>query len=281
MMNPINLLTGRIVSGVLMTGMAVVLQVALAGSQATGGMDATRGGQLYKAEAQSLFRSDDGGKSWQAVPLPILAQDVEITAVSTAAMKSNVIYITGVNLGVRKSTDAGKSWVDVSGGLPSDDVTALTAHATEAETVYAVVADEGIFRSQDAGKSWDLMHTGPGAEVRRLVHSDMEGSMQTGWLFVATSEGVYRTMDCFCLFERAGDLSDPVTAVIYNPDTPAEIYAAVGQQVLRSARGGEEWVGAGQLSGEVIALSHAEGVLYALLNDGTLMQSKDAGARWE
>jgi photosystem II stability/assembly factor-like uncharacterized protein len=247
------------------------------------GLRAAADGVLYRAGAQSLARSTDGGKSWQAVALPEAANKGTIATVASTAADKNALYLAGPGIGVLKSSDAGKTWSELTAGLPSANVVAFTPHSTQPDTVYAVVDGEGIYRSQDAGKSWRLMHKGPRAEARikALVHTNMEGSMESGWLFAATNEGVYRTMDCFCLFELVGELGGAATAVTFDRETPAEVYAAVGQQVFRTTDGGQAWAPIGKVGAEVVALGHAAGTVYALQADGTLAQSKDDGGDWK
>src|SRR5260370_2025760 len=96
------------------------------------------------------------------------------------------------------------AWVERTEGLPGLDVIAVADHATHPDTIYAIVEERGIYRSQDAGKSWRMMDRGPRDGLVQLIHSDMPGSMQSGWLFAATSSGVRRIMDCFCLWQDAG-----------------------------------------------------------------------------
>ena len=72
---------------------------------------------------------------------------------------------------------------------------ALTTHADRPETIYAYLSSKGIFRSEDGGKEWRLMDAGPRGGVTSFVHSNMPGSMQSGWLFVAGTHGVQRAMD--------------------------------------------------------------------------------------
>jgi photosystem II stability/assembly factor-like uncharacterized protein len=161
-------------------------------------------------------------------------------------------------------------------------VVALAAHSSAADTVYAVLAGKGIYRSEDGGKRWRMVDKGPQAELRKFIHSGMEGSMQSGWLFAATNKGVYRAMDCFCGFRKAGALPGPVSAVAYDPRQPKELFAAAGRQVFSTTDGGEDWQAAGSPGAEVRALVHSRsGVLYALLADGRLVRSRDKGRQWE
>jgi photosystem II stability/assembly factor-like uncharacterized protein len=148
--------------------------------------------------------------------------------------------------------------------------------------VYAVVAGQGIYRSENRGERWRNVDKGPRGQMRQLIHSGLEGSMQTGWLFAATDKGVYRAMDCFCGFRKAGNLPEAVAAVVHDPRQPKELFAVAGKQVFATADGGEQWQAAGSLGTEVRALAYSpSGVLYALLADGRVVRSKDKGRSWE
>jgi photosystem II stability/assembly factor-like uncharacterized protein len=239
------------------------------------------GGALYKAEGAKLFRSADNGKSWTSVTLPAQAQSGKITSIKQAAGK-DVLYVAGPGLGVLRSDNGGQSWSAVDAGLPSKDVTTLATHSTIADTLIAVVADEGIYRSEDAGKNWKMMDKGPRGKIRRLIHTNMEGSMQTGWLFAATDKGVYRSMDCFCGFRKAGELPDSISTVTYDPKQPAQVFAASGEKVFVSENGGQEWQAVAAPGGETSVLVHTpEGKLLALLGNGKLMESENDGKSWQ
>jgi len=74
----------------------------------------------------------------------------------------------------------------------------MAAHATQPETLYAYHGKEGMFRSRDGGSKWVKVDNGPQESVQAFLHSDMPGSMESGWLFAGTTHGVARSMDCFC-----------------------------------------------------------------------------------
>jgi len=266
--------------------LAVVLVAQVASASAEPGAGALayapQTETLFKSDGQALYRSDSGGKEWAKVPLPPSAKAARVTAMAVSAVGQGALYVAGRGLGVLKSTDAGKNWVPIGQGLPRDDVIALSAHSSVADTVYAVLAGKGIYRTEDGGKRWRMVDKGPQAAMRSFIHSGMEGSMQSGWLFAATDKGVYRAMDCFCGFRLAGSLPGPVFAVTYDPKQPKELYAAVGKDVFITANGGEEWQKAASPGGDVGALAYSPtGVLYALLADGRVVHSKDKGKQWE
>src|SRR5229473_4408564 len=235
---------------------------------------------LLKAYARTLYRSGDGGQSWNSIAIPS-SENGQIAAVAASPAGKGVTYVVGTGLGVLRSEDGGKSWIARNEGLPSRDVIAVAAHTTQPETAYVVISGHGVYRSQDAGRSWRLMEPGSQGGIQQLVHSDMAGSMQTGWLFAATSKGIRRTMDCFCLWQDAGKLGSEAYSVTYDPSRPEHIYAATEKGLFRSADGGENWVQATSPSPKVTALAFTRtGILYAAGEDGTLFRSTDQGDTW-
>ena len=235
---------------------------------------------LLKADANMLYRSGDGGKSWQKITMPP-PEDGRIAAVATSFAAAGVMYVAGPGLGVVRTDDGGKTWVERTEGLPSRDVIAVAAHATQPDTVYAVVKEHGIYRSQDAGKSWRMMDRGPRDGLVQLIHSDMAGSMQTGWLFAATSSGIRRIMDCFCLWQDAGGLASEARSVTYDPKQPEHIYAATDKGLFRSSDGGENWMEMTSPISKAVALAFGHsGILYVINADGRLFRSMDEGVTW-
>jgi photosystem II stability/assembly factor-like uncharacterized protein len=235
---------------------------------------------LLKADANILYRSGDGGQNWQKIAVPS-PEDGTIAAVATSFAAAGVMYVVGPGLGVVRTDDGGKTWVERTEGLPSRDVISVTAHTTQPETVYAVVRDEGIYRSQDAGKIWRMMDRGPRDGLVQLIHSDMAGSMQTGWLFAATSNGVRRIMDCFCLWQDAGGLASKVRSIAYEPKQQEHLYAATEKGLFGSTDGGENWTGMTSPISEAVALAFApSGTLFVINTDGRLFRSMDRGATW-
>ena len=98
-----------------------------------------------------------------------------------------------------------------------------------------------MFRSRDGGIEWVKVDSGPREPVQAFLHSDMPGSMESGWLFAGTTRGVARSMDCFCFWGDAGDLRGTVSAIDYDPAAPENVYAVIEGQLHHSEDGGEAW----------------------------------------
>lgn len=236
---------------------------------------------LFKAYAHALYRSVDSGQSWQKIEIRVLG-DGRITSVTASPAGKGVMYVAGLGLGVLRTDDGGKTWTKRDEGLPSRDVIAVAAHTTQSETLYVVVKDRGFYRSQDAGKTWRLMERGSQQELRQLIHSNMAGSMQTGWLFAATAKGVRRVMDCFCLWQDAGKLGTQAYGITYDPREPKHIYTATEKGLFRSSDGGETWTEMTSPGPKVVALVFTRtGTLFVIGPDGALYRSADEGSTWK
>lgn len=235
---------------------------------------------LFKAYPHKLYRHNAEGRGWAQVPLPAAIEAHRIAAVA-AANRKDVLYLAGPGMGVLRSENGGRSWEARNDGLPSRDAVALTVHADQPDTVYVYLAGKGIFRSEDAGKHWKLMGGEPREPMAQFVHSNMPGSMQTGWFFAATAKGVARSMDCFCGWYDAGGLNAKVYAVAYEPKQPQRVYAATENGLFLSTNGGEAWTRVTSPGGVVTALAvMPSGTLYAA-SESRLFHSTDGARTWK
>jgi hypothetical protein len=150
-------------------------------------------GSLLKADSQGLSRWQ-GGSSWTKIDI---LGETSLSGVVINPTAPDNIYIAGPGLGVARADNSGESWQTINSGLPNLDITALAMHSYLRDTLYAWVNNDGIYRTEDGGASWkktpDLPIQDP--NVRGLVHSTLEGSMNTGWLYAATPSGAFLSMD--------------------------------------------------------------------------------------
>lgn len=209
-----------------------------------------------------------------------------MVAATIPATVEAALYIAGPSIGVQRSDDRGETWHELNDDLPSQNVIAFTAHRQQAETLYAVIADDGIYQSDNCGETWDKKDSGPSRVVSRLIHSDMEGSMQTGWLYAVSDDAVRLSMDCFCGWRPTGELdAGRVYDVAYDINEPERVFVTTEQGLFSSDDGGQEWQPVESRSGaheeKVALVVTASGLFYALDRDGNLWRSDDRGQRWE
>ena len=144
-------------------------------------LDPDNPNRIYTAiSAAGAFRSDDGGQTWKPVTRG-LHSDYELPD-STAEVGHCVHNITmhpsrpdvlfmQKHWDVMRSDDAGESWYEISGNLPSDFGFPIAVHAHEPETIYVVpiksdsehYPPEGklrVYRSRTGGNEWEALTEG-------------------------------------------------------------------------------------------------------------------------
>ncbi|RZU53940.1 BNR/Asp-box repeat protein [Krasilnikovia cinnamomea] len=129
--------------------------------------------------AAGAFRSDDGGATWLPInrglrSAQIPDQDAEVGhCVHRIAMhpsRPEVLFMQK-HWDVMRSDDAGGSWREVSGNLPTDFGFPIAVHAHEPETVYVVpiksdsehYVPDGklrVYRSRVGGEDWEPLTSG-------------------------------------------------------------------------------------------------------------------------
>ncbi|WP_447983927.1 WD40/YVTN/BNR-like repeat-containing protein [Nitrospira sp. Nam74] len=130
--------------------------------------------------AAGVFRSDDGGKTWRPVNRGLKSQyelpdpDAEVGhCVHRIAMhrsRPNVLFMQK-HWDVMRSDDAGESWHEVSGNLPTDFGFPIDVHAHEPETIYVIPIKSDsehyppdgklrVYRSRTGGTEWEALTNG-------------------------------------------------------------------------------------------------------------------------
>ena len=121
-------------------------------------------------EPSNLYRSEDGGKTWQLLPeLRRLRSEPRWSFpprpwthhVSTIALHpaDPDSLLVGIELGgVMRSRDGGSTWIDHNSQAHSDAHQLIT-HALAPDRVYEV-AGQGIAVSPDRGESWRRLESG-------------------------------------------------------------------------------------------------------------------------
>jgi hypothetical protein len=130
--------------------------------------------------AAGVFRTDDAGQTWQPInrglksPYEIPDPDAEVGhCVHRIAMhpsRPDVLFMQK-HWDVMRSDDAGESWREISGNLPSDFGFPIDVHANEPETVYVVPIKSDsehfppdgklrVYRSRTGGNEWEALTNG-------------------------------------------------------------------------------------------------------------------------
>jgi photosystem II stability/assembly factor-like uncharacterized protein len=155
--------------------------------------------------AAGVFRTDDGGDTWRPMnrglrsdfmPDPTAEVGHCVHRIAMHRSRPGVLFMQK-HWDVMRSDDAGESWKEVSGNLPTDFGFPIHVHAHEPETIYVVpiksdsehFPPEGklrVYRSRTGGNEWEALTNG-------LPQSDCYVNVLRGAMTVDSLEpcGVY------------------------------------------------------------------------------------------
>jgi hypothetical protein len=172
------------------------------------------------------FRTDDSGKTWKPINRGLRSQyipdpDAEIGhcvhRIALHPSKPNVLFMQK-HWDVMRSDDAGDSWKEVSGNLPTDFGFVIDVHANEPETIYVVPIKSDsehfppdgklrVYRSRTGGNEWEALTKGlPQSDCYVNVLRDamaVDSLDKCGIYFGTTGGQVYASPD-------AGDTWSPI-----------------------------------------------------------------------
>jgi photosystem II stability/assembly factor-like uncharacterized protein len=190
-------------------------------------LDPTHPERMFIAiSAAGVFRSDDTGKSWQPmnrglrseqIPNPTAEVGHCVHRIAMHPSRPRVLFMQK-HWDVMRSDDAGESWREISGNLPTDFGFPIDVHAHEPETIYVVpiksdsehYLPEGklrVYRSRTGGNEWEALTNGlPQRDcyVNVLRDAMAVDTLEPGGVYFGTTGGqVYASAD-------AGDHWAPV-----------------------------------------------------------------------
>ena len=168
--------------------------------------------------AAGAFRTDDGGATWkpinkglhsQYIPDPAAEVGHCVHHVAKHPSNPNVLFMQK-HWDVLRSDNAGDSWTEVSGNLPTDFGFVIDVHAHEPETVYVVpIKSDGehyppegklrVYRSRTGGNEWEGLTKGLPQEncyVNVLRDAMAVDSLDSCGVYFGTTGGqVYASAD--------------------------------------------------------------------------------------
>jgi hypothetical protein len=182
-------------------------------------LDPTNRDRMFIAiSAAGAFRSDDAGKTWapknrglrsEFIPDPNAETGHCVHRIALHPSRPNVLFMQK-HWDVMRSDDAGDSWREVSGNLPTDFGFPIDVHAHEPDTIYVVpIKSDGehfvpdaklrVYRSRTGGNEWEALTKGlPQSDcyVNVLREAMAVDSLDSCGIYFGTTGGqVYASAD--------------------------------------------------------------------------------------
>jgi len=161
---------------------------------------------LYGMTSSMVWRSTDGGASWESHSLPTTAMGIAADPlVSGGLMAGGYSYTPHPVPVVMTSTDYGQSWSAEVLDPDTGYAYCVAFDPVRTGTAYAGCAYGLVFKTTDGGAHWDSACVGLPEKTSVLTLAVNAGNPDI--VLAAASDGMYRTTDAGGSWARAGDMT--------------------------------------------------------------------------
>ena len=207
---------------------------------------------------RGVFRTADGGKTWQKV----LFKDDNTGAIDVVfdPHNSSVVYASlwqvrrqpwnfnsgGSGSGLYKSVDGGLTWKQLQGGgLPEGDLgrIGIAVSGADSNRVYALIEakEGGLYRSNDAGTSWTRVNDDERYRQRAWYFSHVFADPKQVDTAYVLNTGAFRSNDAGKTFELLPAPHGDHHGLWIDPTNPQRLFNSNDGGVTISVDGGKTW----------------------------------------
>ena len=202
-------------------------------------------GILIAGTLEGVFRSRDGGATWEQISPPGSREIHEVESLAIDPGDPDVVYAGTWHL-PWKTTDGGKNWHNIKKGVIDDsDVFSIIIDPAQPKIVFAS-ACSGIYKSENAAELFKKIEGIPSTARRTRVLKQDPDNREV--LYAGTTEGLYKTVDGGKHFQRMTGPEVIVNDVFVDPGDSNHV-------LMATDRGG-------------VLLSRDAGTSFAAANEG-------------
>ncbi len=213
---------------------------------------------------QGVFKSLNGGNSWQAINSGIGTLDIE-----SMTIDGTDIFVGTNGQGIYKSINQGQSWTEKNQGLTNVFILSLLTYNN---ALYAGAQQGYIYKSSDGGDSWQQLSKVADTFIQSIIEFG-------GKLYAGTQEGVFEVDLNNGNFQKIGlDGINVFTVYAYD----GRIYAGTENGIYRSDGNGLNWelFNTGINSSEIRAFSNNSDFIFSGGKGGNGVFKSDGTSNW-
>jgi len=246
-----------------------------------------------------LWRSPDGGDSWQRVRDGLTGES-RVYGLTVHPAEPRIVF-AGAEDGIYRSRDGGQSFARLDSPMNATEVWKIAIDPTDPDIIFAGTRPAALYRSTDGGGNWqklaaDIVDECPNVGVPRVTALTIDPSdPRIVWAGIEV-DGVRRSTDRGDSWSRITngvyDLDIHDIAVTVNGST--KVLTSTPGEIFASADRGESWNGLGvrdrfdlrycrglaQKADDPETLLVATGDA-AVGSTGAIQRSRDGGRSWE
>jgi photosystem II stability/assembly factor-like uncharacterized protein len=191
------------------------------------------GGGLYNSPnyTYKVYKTENGGASWQDVTGPINAQP---TAVMFDPGSSQKVYAATLGK-IYRTINGGAAWTASNGYVYAN---ALSLDPLNTSILYGAYNSE-VYKSLDGGANWASLANG-----LKGTGNDVDVLPAGAGILYSSTTGIFRSTDGGTSWSNvsSGFCANNVQAIGFAPSAPGRVYAnCVGNDLFKSETFGDSW----------------------------------------
>jgi len=242
---------------------------------------------LVAGALDGVFRSSDGGDSWQRMSPENHSDIKNIESIAIDPKDPNTVYAGTWHL-AWKTSDGGASWQQIKKGMIDDsDVFSVIVDHSNPSVVFAS-ACSGIYKSENGGSQFSKIQGIPfSARRTRVLKQDPTNE---NIVYAGTTEGLWKSSDLGKTWKRVSNPEIVVNDVSVDPRDSNHVFLATDRSgVMASTDGTQTWSASNHgyahryVSALLADAKETQTFYVGVVNDreyGGVFYTRDAGHTW-
>jgi len=212
---------------------------------------------IFTGSSKMLYRSIDGGKSWEEAFTVYGAGELNYITINKKS--PSTMYLATSN-GLFKTINSGSNWRRVFKGIGEGkkEILSVAIHPFDSNLIYAGTK-YGLFSSKDGSRTWYKLGKGISNEeinfiLPDLIHSDI--------LYIATRKGVFKSTDMASSWQKIFTIRE---------DKEEQVFSDVGDEETQESQRGVSCIRTSTLNADRIYIGTHKGIF----------TTEDSGKEWK